>query len=311
MLMGCSQQSDKKTIKLGHGLDTSHPVHKGIEYMARLVNERTNGELSIEIYPSQQLGTERELLELLQIGSVGITKVGASTLENFAPSYQVFNIPFIFKSDEHRFRVLDSEIGKQILLDGQDYWLRGLCYYDAGSRSFYTTEKRIEKPEDLNGLKIRVMESKSAMEMVSTLGGSPTPLAWGELYTALQQGLVDGAENNAPSFYSSRHYEVSKYYTINKHTANPDVLVISTHVWNSLSELHQAILQQAALESAEYQKKLWAIASEEALAAVIEAGVQVIYPDKSLFESKVAPLYQKYGMDKRIGPLLKAIQEMD
>lgn len=310
-LVGCAQQTDKIAIKLGHGLDTAHPVHKGMEYMAKLVQERSNGELSIEIYPSQQLGTERELLELLQIGSVGITKVAASTLENFAPSYQVFSIPFIFKNDEHRFRVLDSEVGQQILRDGEAYWLRGLCYYDAGSRSFYTSDKAVEKPEDLDGLKIRVMESRSAMEMVSTLGGSPTPLAWGELYTALQQGVVDGAENNAPSFYLSRHYEVSKYYTINQHTAVPDVLVISTHIWNSLSAEHKAILQQAALESAHYQKKLWAEATDEAMAAVTEAGVQIIYPDKELFQAKVAPLYEKYESDERIGPLLKAIQEMD
>lgn len=311
IFLGCAKKSDQKVIKLGHGLDTEHPVHKGMEHLAKLVKERSGGELTIEIYPSQQLGTERELLELLQIGSVGITKVAASTIENFAPSYQVFSIPFIFKSDEHRFRVLDSEIGQQILRDGEAYWLRGLCYYDAGSRSFYTTEKAVHNPDDLEGLKIRVMESRSAMEMVSTLGGSPTPLAWGELYTALQQGVVDGAENNAPSFYLSRHYEVSKYYTINQHTAVPDVLVISTHIWNSLSAEHQTILQQAAIESAHYQKKLWAEATDKAMAAVTEAGVEIIFPDKKVFQDKVAPLYKKYESDERIGPLLKAIQKMD
>lgn len=279
--------------------------------MSELVEQRSNGELKIEIYPSQQLGTERELVELLQIGSVGITKVASTTLENFAPSYQVFGIPFIFRDDEHRFNVLEGAIGQQVLEDGEDYWFRGLCYYDAGSRSFYTKEKPVMTPDDLDGLKIRVMESRSAMEMVSTLGGSPTPLAWGELYTALQQGVVDGAENNAPSFYLSRHYEVSKYYTINQHTAVPDVLIISTHIWNSLSEEHKQILQQAALESAEYQKTLWAEASAEALAAVKEAGVEVIYPDKTPFQEKVAPIYQKYENDPVIGDLMKQILELE
>ncbi len=310
-MFSCGKVSSIRVVKLGHGLDVSHPVHKSMVYMAQQVEKESNGTLKIEIYPSQQLGTERQLVELLQIGSLGITKVSASVLENFAPSYKVFSIPFIFKNEQHRFNVLDGEIGQEILKDGEEFWFHGLCFYDAGSRSFYTKDKPVYKPEDLEGQKIRVMESQTAMNMVRSLGGSPTPISFGELYTALQQGVVDGAENNPPSFYTSRHYEVSKYYTIDEHTAVPDVLIISTHVWSSLSPEHQQILQKAALESAEYQKKLWKEASDEALTKVQEAGIEIIYPEKSAFQGKVQELYKSYEKDPQMDQLIKRIQKVE
>ncbi len=310
-MLSCGKVSSTRVVKLGHGLDVSHPVHKSMVYMAQQVEKESNGTLKIEIYPSQQLGTERQLVELLQIGSLGITKVSASVLENFAPSYKVFSIPFIFKNEQHRFNVLEGEIGQEILKDGEEFWFHGLCFYDAGSRSFYTKDKPVYKPEDLEGQKIRVMESQTAMNMVRSLGGSPTPISFGELYTALQQGVVDGAENNPPSFYTSRHYEVSKYYTIDEHTAVPDVLIISTHVWSSLSPEHQQILQKATLESAEYQKKLWKEASDEALTKVQEAGVEIIYPEKSAFQEKVQELYKSYEKDPQMDQLIKRIQKVE
>ncbi|MCB0437094.1 MAG: DctP family TRAP transporter solute-binding subunit, partial [Mangrovimonas sp.] len=166
-----------------------------------------------KIYPNQQLGSERENLELLQIGSLDMTKVSVGVMENFAPKMKVFGLPFLFRDKQHAFNVLDGPIGKELLDEGEKYWLKGLCYYDAGSRSFYTKDKPVMTPEDLKGSKIRVMESVTAMDMVRSLGGAPTPISWGELYTSLQQGVVDGAENNPPSFYLSRHYEVCKFYS--------------------------------------------------------------------------------------------------
>lgn len=310
-ITGCQTSSNSKIIKLGHGLDISHPVHKSMVYMGELLEQKSNGKMKIKIYPNQQLGTERELVELLQIGSVDITKVSASVLENFAPSYSVLSIPFIFNSEEHRFNVLEGEIGKEILDDGKEYWFQGLCFYDAGSRSFYTKDKPIYTPSDLEGQKIRVMESQTAMTMVRSLGGSPTPISFGELYTALQQGVVDGAENNPPSFYSSRHYEVSKYYTIDEHSSVPDVLIISTHIWNKLSGEEQNWLQSAATESAEYQKKLWKQASDDALQKVQEAGVEVIYPNKKLFQDEVQEMYESYKKDPMKKDLINRIQQTE
>jgi len=307
-LFSCNNNQEIKIIKLAHGLDVNHSVHKAMIFMAERLSENSGGKLKIEIYPNQQLGTERQYLELLQIGSLGMAKVSGGVLENFAPKMKVFSIPFLFRDKEHSHKILDGEIGKELLLDGEKYWLRGLTYYDAGSRSFYTKEKPIMVPEDLSGMKIRVLESVTAMDMVRALGGSPTPISWGELYTALQQGVVDGAENNPPSFYLSHHYEVCKYYSLDEHTVIPDILLIGTHVWNRLSAQEQNWLQQAANESSIYQRKLWTKAEDEALEAVIKAGVQVIRPDKSAFIDKIKPIYNGYKDDDIIYDLITRIQ---
>ncbi len=263
--------------------------------------------MRIEIYPSGQLGSERECLELLQIGSIAITKVSASVMESFAPEFRVFSLPFLFQGQDHRFAVLDGPIGRSILNSAEPYRLHGLAYYDAGARSFYTVGRPVREPGDLRGLKIRVQESKTAMDMVRTLGGSPTPISWGELYTALQQGVVDGAENNPPSFYLSRHYEVAKFYVLNEHTAVPDVLVVGMPVWNRLTPQEQQWLQEAATNSVALQRELWSEATAEALAEVEAAGVEVIRPDKSAFSEAVKDMIAQAGQDPVLGPLINAI----
>ncbi len=311
LLPGCGVRSDVTVVKLGHGLDTNHPVHHAMIFMQERVAEKSGGAMRIDVYPSQQLGTERQLLELLQLGSLGMTKVAAAVLEGFAPSYKVLSLPYLFRDEAHRFKVLEGDIGKELLLDGEQYWLRGLTYYDAGSRSFYTKERPINTPDDLVGLKIRTLESTTQVQMVNALGGSATPISWGELYTALQQGVVDGAENNPPSFYTSRHYEVCKFYVLDEHTGIPDVLLISTIIWETLSAQEQQWLTEAAEESAQHQKILWKEASEEALRAVQEAGVEVIYPDKTPFAEKVAPIYESYRADSTIYNLIQRIRAVE
>ena len=308
LLPACDATDDVTTIKLGHALDTSHPVHLAMEYMAERLAAKSGGTMRIDIYPSGQLGTERELLELLQIGSVGMTKVSSSVLEGFAPAFRVFGLPFLFRDDAHRFAVLEGPVGEDLLQEPERFRLRGLAYYDAGARSFYTVNRPVRTPRDLSGLKIRVQESPIAVRMVTVLGGSATPIAWGEVYTALQQGVVDGAENNPPSFHLSRHYEVAKYYTLDEHTAVPDVLFVATEVWNDLTPQQQQWLQEAAEESAEYQKRLWREATREALSKVEEAGVQVIRPDKQAFSAQAASLLNSFRADPEIGPLIQRIQ---
>lgn len=305
----CEKLQSKKTIKLAHGLDVNHPVHKAMILMGEELEKNSKRKLKLEIYPNQQLGSERQCLELLQIGSLDMTKVSAAVMENFSPDMKVFGLPFLFRNRKHTFNVLDGDVGKELLDGGQKYWLKGLGYYDAGSRSFYTKEKPVETPKDLEGLKIRVMESVTAMNMVSNLGGSPTPISYGELYTALQQGVVDGAENNPPSFYLSRHYEVCKYFSLDEHTTIPDVLIISTHLWNSLNEQEQGWLQSAADTSVKYQRELWAKSELEALEAVKEAGVKIVRPDKSFFKEKVKSIYEGYEDNNEIYSLIKRIQD--
>ena len=307
-LLGCKNTDGVKYIRLAHGLDINHSVHKAMVKMGDDLVQLSKGTLKIEIYPNQQLGTEREILELIQIGSLDMTKVSVATLENFAPKTRILGLPYLFKDRKHAFEVLDGPIGQRLLDDGQKYWLKGLGYYDAGSRSFYSKERPIEHPDDLEGLKIRVMESVTAIEMVSSFGGSPTPISWGELYTSLQQGVVDGAENNPPSFYLSRHYEVCKFYSLNEHTFSPDVLIAGTQFWDKLSDEEQGWLNEAVDNSITYQRKLWAEAEEKALKEVQKAGVEIIKPDKEPFMQRAEKVYEQYKNEKELYDLIQQIQ---
>ncbi len=307
-LFGCAGSGDHKVLKLAHGLDPSHPVHKGMVFMADRLAEKSDGKLTIDIYPSGQLGSEQQCVELLQIGSLAITKVSAAVMEGFTPKFKALGLPYVFRSKEHSFKVFDGEIGQEMLLGTEEFWIRGLCFYDAGFRSFYTIDKPINSPEDLKGLKIRVMKSQTAMEMVRALGGSPTPISWGELYTALQSGVVDGAENNPPSLYTSHHYEVCKHYSLDEHTCVPDVLIISTNVWKDLTEQEQKWLQEAANESVPVQRKFWDESVKESLRMVQEAGVTIHYPDKTKFADEVKDLLDKYKEDEVLGDLIRRIQ---
>lgn len=306
----CSEVTTHKSIKLAHSLDVTHSVHQGMAYMAERVYEKSGGQLRIEIYPNGQLGSERQCLELLQIGSLGMTKVSAAVMENFSPKIQIFSLPYIFKNRAHAYTILDGDIGKQLLVESEQFRLRGLAYFDAGYRSFYT-KTPIRTPEDVIGKKIRVQESITAMNLVRSFGGSPTPIAWGELYTALQQGVVDGAENNPPSFYLSRHYEVCKYYSLNEHTAVPDILVIGIDAWNRLNAEEQKWLLEAADEATVKQRELWQKSEKEALDAVVAAGVEIIRPDQTLFADKTNQLFEDYKDKPTFYQLIQQIQAIE
>ncbi|MEL6483531.1 MAG: TRAP transporter substrate-binding protein DctP [Bacteroidota bacterium] len=219
-------------------------------------------------------------------------------------------MPYLFRDKQHSHTFYDGEVGQQFLHKGSEYRLRGLCFYDAGSRSFYTKEHPINTPEDLKGLKIRVQKSNMAVSMVQQLGGAPTPISWGELYTALQQGVVDGAENNLPSFQTSKHYEVCKYYSFDEHTAVPDVLLVGMETWNRLSEKEKQWLQLSAETSAVYQREVWAKAEDDALRIIKEAGVQVNYPNKTFFAEKTKASLTLFEKDSKVGPFVQAIKTL-
>ena len=239
-----------------------------------------------------------------------MAKSSAAALEQFVPEMAVFGVPYVFRDSDHYWQTIEGEVGKGILAAGESVGFRGLCYYDAGARSFYVKEKPINTPDDLLDMKIRVQQSKTAMEMVEALGGAPTPIPWGELYTALQQGVVDGAENNPPSFYTSRHWEVAKYYTLDEHALVPDVLLMSRAVWAELPEFARTALTEAVAESVEYQKELWAKMTAEALEKLAAAGVEVIRPDKSAFADKVIEMHRGYE-GTLVGDLIEDIRAVD
>jgi tripartite ATP-independent transporter DctP family solute receptor len=310
MLASCGEVQDEKVLTLAHGLDEGHTVHRAMVLMGERLEEYSDGQVRIAIYSGGQLGSERETLELLQIGSLAMTKVSASPLEGFVPTLKLFSIPYIFKDRDHHLRVLDSEIGEHLLDSLKVARLKGLGYYDAGSRSFYTNRRPINSPADLEGLKIRVMKSQTSVRMVAELGGSPTPISLGEIYTALQQGVVDGAENNPPTFHRMRHYEAAGYYSLDEHTFVPDVLLMSKRVWDELSAAEQGWLMRAVRESVEYQRELWQAETEQSLEAVKAAGVTITYPDKAPFRAAVEPMKAEY-VGTATGELLDAIKDME
>jgi tripartite ATP-independent transporter DctP family solute receptor len=311
-LSACSREQDIKVLKLAHNLDQTTSVHKAMELMARRLAELSNGTMRIDIYPSGQLGQEREYIELLQIGSLAMAKVSASPMEGFVPEIKVFSIPYVFRDEDHLWRFLESDQGKALLIKGETKRLRGVGYYDAGSRSFYSrcgTGRDIRGPGDLAGLKVRVQESQTSVRMIQAFGGSATPIAFGELYTALQQGVVDAAENNPPSFFLSKHFEVCKLYIIDEHTAVPDMILVSQYLWSSLNPEQQAWLQQAVDESVKFQRELWAVSTREALEAVKAAGVEVVYPDKREFQVQVQDMHESYRGEP-VYELLQHIKSM-
>ncbi len=310
VVTGCSSEDDVVNLRIGHALDEQHSVHKAMVYMGERLSYYSNSQMQISLYPNAQLGSEREMLELLQIGSLAMTKVSAAAIEGFVPEMKIYGVPYLFRDNDHRWSVLQSNIGKTILKATDKAHLKGMGYYDAGSRSFYTTEQLVQTPADLEGQKIRVMQSPSAVNMVNTMGGSATPISFGELYTALQQGVVDGAENNPPSFYLSRHYEISKYYVLDEHTSVPDVIVASKHIFDNLSQQQQKWLQLAVDDSIELQKRLWQELEEHSLNEVKAAGVEVIYPNKQPFVDSVQSLYESHD-GTNIGDFIKQIKAMD
>ena len=274
-----SNASGRTVLKLAHILPPSHAVHIAMEFMAKRLAELSDGAVELQIFGGGQLGSEPEGIEQVQRGALAMVKTSTAALESFVPDMAVFGMPYLFRDDDHYWRVLLGPVGREILQAGEAQGLHGLCFYDSGSRSFYTVSKPILRPDDVREMKIRVLPSRTAHDMITTLGGGPTPIPYGELYSALQQGMIDGAENNPPSFYSSRHYEVAKHYSLDEHTRVPDIVIVSKKIWDGLSPQVRAWIDQAALESVTFQRNLWREQTEAALREVQKAGVTVHRPD--------------------------------
>ncbi len=277
-------------LKLGHGLDEKHPVHQGMLAMKARLEELTGGRATMDIYSGGVLGGETDCLEQVQKGELAMTKVSAAAIEAFIPEMKVFSVPFAFRDADHFWNTMHSPVGRRLLELGERLNFKGLCYYDSGDRNFYSTRKPIRHVKDVEGMKVRVMNSRSAMDMIKAMGGSPCPINWGELYTALAQGTVDAAENNPPSFITSRHNEVCKYFTKTGHQRIPDMLIVSTKIWHTLPSDIQEAMQIAADDSEIFQRKLWQEETERCLKVAIEGGVEIIEPDLESFRKACAPI---------------------
>lgn len=302
-----SQGTQVKTIRLGHVNDLEHAVHKSLVYFKEQLAEISGGAMALEIYPNSQLGSERDLIELLQIGSLDLANASVGPLEAFVPEMQVFSLPYVFDDSDHFWRTLNGELGKELLLTPLAVEMRGLAFFDGGSRSFYTCPKPISSPDDLEGMKIRTMKSQSAVSLMGALGASATPISFGELYTALQQGVVDGAENSPITFYKARHYEICKNFTLDEHNSIPGIVMASEKVWRKLTEQQQVWLQTAMDVTVVHQRALWASDTQVALEALKEAGINIITPDKAPFQESVQEFKDSFA-GTPVGEILDRIE---
>lgn len=289
-LSGSPVLAESVTLKLNHNLPDISVTGKSFEFFAKRVGELTNGEVTIRVFHNGQLGQQRESIELVQQGALDMAKSNAAEMEAFEPLFAVFNVPYIFQNAEHAKAVLKGEVGQAVLDAGADNGLVGIGYLFEGARSFYAS-KPILSPADMAGLKMRVQPSPSAIRMVELLGAQPTPIAFGELYSALQQGVVDGAENSIGALTQVRHGEVSKHYSLNEHTMVPAVYFMSTAAWDQLSDEQKAAVRQAAQETFDLQFDAWAAEdAKERKAAEDTLGVTFHDVDKAPFIAATAPM---------------------
>jgi len=307
-LFSPAENEQQITLRLGHAVDLEHPVHKSLVYFQQQLLEISDGQMDLKIYPSGQLGSERDLIELMQIGSLAMSKVSVGPLEAFVPEMKVFSLPYVFDDNDHFWRVVKSDLGQELLLSPLSAELRGLAFFDEGSRSFYTCPKPIASPDDLGGMKIRTMKSQSAVSLMVELGASATPISFGELYTALQQGVVDGAENSPITYFKARHYEICKNFTLDEHNTIPGILMMSEIVWGKLTPQQKTWLQAAVEQTIPFQKDLWASETQVALDALEAAGINIIYPDKTPFQESVVNFKRSFS-GTPVGDILDRIEE--
>ncbi|MPW37149.1 TRAP transporter substrate-binding protein [Vibrio sp. B1Z05] len=294
VLLSMSFNASARTQKLAHAMPLDHPVHKSLSWFAKEVTKRTS--MRVKVYPNLTLGNKESTLQMVQNGTLAFAKVGGGLAASFSPEYKVLSLPYLYKDEADSKRILRGPVGQEILQSSEKDGFIGLAFLSSGSRGFYTKTK-ITKPEDLKGLKIRVQNSPIDIDTMKALGVSPVPISSGEVYSALQQGVVDGAENNIPTYFSTRQYEVAKYYTLDQHTMIPDLLVVSSEIWNGLSKEDQATIRQIAKETLAVQDKAWDEYSDYAKGEITKNGGEIVNVDVAAFQGKVSSVYDKFKKD--------------
>lgn len=289
-----------------------YPTVEGVKAMAAEVKEKTDGRVCIEVFPSAQLGEEKDTIEQTQFGVIDMVRASFGTFNDMVPETQLFSLPYLFRSTEHMHKVMDGPIGEELAAAFEPHDLVALAYYDGGARSFYNSEKPIKSIEDLKGMKFRVMQNDVFVDMMAAMGANATPMPYGEVYSAIQTGVIDGAENNYPSYDSSGHAEVAKYFTLDQHLMVPEVVTMSKTSWEKLTPEDQDIIRTAAKNSAEIERKLWAEQEAKSEEKVVAAGSEIIKDiDKTPFIEAMAPVYEKYVTTPESQDLVKRIQETE
>ncbi|MDO9709219.1 TRAP transporter substrate-binding protein [Paracraurococcus lichenis] len=285
-----------------------YPTIEGVKFMGKLVEERTGGRIRIQMFHSRQLGEEKDTLEQTRFGVIDFTRVNTAPLNNLVPATIALGLPFLFRDTAHMHKVMDGPLGEEIGRDTTSYGLVTMAYYDSGARSFYTKPRSVQEPDALKGLKIRVQQSDMWVALMRAFGANATPLPFGEVYSALQTGVVDGAENNEPTYFTSRHFEVAKFYTRTEHSNSPEILAMSKRSYDKLAKPDQEILRQAAKESVPHMRKLWTAMEEEARAKVVAGGAQILDADKAAYEKLSQPIYDQFVKDAKLKSLVERIR---
>jgi tripartite ATP-independent transporter DctP family solute receptor len=302
----------KIVLKASDVHPAGYPTVVAVENIGKKLQQATNGRLSIQMYAAMQLGGEKEAIEQAQVGAIQFARVSVGALGPVVDDLNVFNLPYVFRNTEHAQHVIDGSIGKELLdkvTNNPKAGLVALCWMDAGARSFYNTKKPVKTIADLKGMKLRVMGNPIFVDMANSMGGNGVSMGYDQVFAALQTGVVDGAENNTPSFVFDNHFQVAKFYTIDEHLIVPEVLVFSKKTWDILSKDDQALLTKLAREAQFEERKLWDIYEKAAMDKAMAAGIQIVQvsdSDKKAFQDAVKPVWDKYG--PKYADLIKRIQ---
>lgn len=307
-----SQSAYATTILRLAYAENSQPVKEALHYIGKAVEEKTNGSVIVQFFPDGQLGGERELVEMTQVGAIDLTKVSSGLLESFSPLYGVFSLPYLFESEERFYQVMDNpDIMGQVYRSTESQGFAGVGWYDSGARSFYMTRGPINTVADLRGKKIRVMQSETSIETMKLLGASPIAMGQAEVYTSLQQGIIDGAENNEFALTIARHGEVAKFYSYDMHTRIPDIVIMSTLTKRKLTPGQLVALKEAITESVEVEKQAWKVEMEKTRElAQTQFGVQFNTVELAPFKAAVQPIYDKLKNKPQIYALYQQINQL-
>jgi tripartite ATP-independent transporter DctP family solute receptor len=303
----------KTVLKASDVHAAGYPTVVAVENLGKKLEQATNGRVSVQMYPAMQLGGEKEAIEQAQVGAIAFARVSVGALGPVVDDLNVFNMPYVFRNTAHMQQVIDGPIGQELLdkVTNSGKGLVGLCWMDAGARNFYDTKKPIKTVADLKGLKIRVIGNPIFVDMANAMGGNGVAMGYDQVFSALQTGVVDGAENNPPSFVFDNHYQVAKFYTLDEHLIVPEMLVFSKKAWDAMSKEDQALLMKFSKEAQQEERKLWAAYEQQAMDKAKAAGIQIIQvsdTDKKAFQDAVKPVWDKYG--PKYAATVKRIQEV-
>jgi tripartite ATP-independent transporter DctP family solute receptor len=285
-----------------------YPTVMAVKFMSDYIKQKTGGKDTIKVYTGNQLGGEKDTIEQVKIGALDLVRINVAPMNNICPETMVPTMPFLFKSKEHMRKTLDGPIGDQILKACEPQGYIGLAFYDSGSRSLYSTKKPIKTLADVKGMKIRVQQSDLWVALLQAMGANATPMPYGEVYTALKTGLVDGAENNWPSYDTSRHFEVAKFYAVTEHSMAPEMLLMSKKIYDALTPQEQQMWRDAAKASVPVMRKLWDEKEAASRAVVEKGGAQVVEVDKKSFQEAMKPVYAKFITDPKMKDMVTKIQ---